>query len=575
MTAALYNQDNRFGIPACVWPAVLGGSVALHVAIVVYGLPSLSWQTEERPEPIETEVILEEGGSLFESLTAAVPDSAEAATAETAVIAPVATQPELAVASVEPVQPDANDIQSLQPVVADPGEPVAAASPAPQTVVPVSPAAEDIDRAETVVPETATVTPLSSVAPVEVHVPEAPAAAGGPAVEPLTDVVEAGPEDVPQAQVESLVPVASSNVVSGTVASGVAQQGITPVEVVPAPAAADLATAAPVEAVRPVSGVSPVALNPPTQQHSEPVATSVPDGSAVPQDEPVPVPEIQTVTSAEVEDVQAAEQEIVSIDPAQSLSPVVSPTQPETSAIAPAVPAASPAGNVPAQQVASIDPLEQVSAYVAGYNAGDCTHLSVTAAGADSASVTAFGAGIAPFLGFDRKFAEDHGYDAKIEVNLISTSQCAVIDALGLANGVEAPGLIDLDATVVPSGARVAGVIQRDLPLARIATAEGAGIALGGKGPPELYLVDDAGQIHDGRRYLLPASNAVTAGGWRFEVPVTSKSGAETETALVVAIWNRPGENRPPSFGTLPSARIVDVLGKPGVFSVAAFKVSR
>ncbi|WP_157738689.1 hypothetical protein [Labrenzia sp. VG12] len=52
-------------------------------------------------------------------------------------------------------------------------------------------------------------------------------------------------------------------------------------------------------------------------------------------------------------------------------------------------------------------------------------------------------------------------------------------------------------------------------------------------------------------------------------------SRSDSETALVLAIWNRPAANQPPRFGTLPSSRIAGILAAPGVYSLAAFKVSR
>ena len=158
----------------------------------------------------------------------------------------------------------------------------------------------------------------------------------------------------------------------------------------------------------------------------------------------------------------------------------------------------------------------------------------------------------------------------------MTRKQCALLNALGISEGIEAAGLVDLDRTVVRSGTQVSGVVQRDLPLERIASAEQSGLDLSGKGPPELYLIDNTGQIHDGREFLLPASNSQTAGGWRFRVPVTMIASDETdETALVLAIWNRPANRQPARFGRLPAERVAEILAEPGVYSLTAFKVSR
>ena len=58
--------------------------------------------------------------------------------------------------------------------------------------------------------------------------------------------------------------------------------------------------------------------------------------------------------------------------------------------------------------------------------------------------------------------------------------------------------------------------------------------------------------------------------------PVTMiASDKSDETALVLAIWNRPSERQPSRFGRLPSERVAEILAEPGVYSLTAFKVSR
>jgi len=270
-----------------------------------------------------------------------------------------------------------------------------------------------------------------------------------------------------------------------------------------------------------------------------------------------------------------AQQSFAAVGPAETVVAALAPSAPTAVSIPETSGPAGPTPLVPADAVPSIDPLARATDYVSAYDAGACAHLTVTSAGPNSAQVTAFGAGIEPFALFDKAFAADVGYEANIEVRLITRQQCPLLDALGLSGGVEAAGLVDLDRTLVRSGTRISGTIGRDLPLDRIAAAEAEGVSFNGRGPPELYLIDDAGQIHDGRDFVVPETHAVSAGRWRFTIPVTLISRQQQETALVLAIWNRTRDDQPGRFGTLPASRMGTVLENPGVYSLSAFKVSR
>ncbi len=175
----------------------------------------------------------------------------------------------------------------------------------------------------------------------------------------------------------------------------------------------------------------------------------------------------------------------------------------------------------------------------------------------------------------DKQFKTDQGFEASIEMRQVTRSQCALLEALGVSGGIEAVGLIELDRTVVRSGTNLSGVIERDLPLEQIQSATADGVPLNGMGPPEIYLIDADGQIHDGRSNILPESSSSTAGGWRFRMPVVLLSALDEEPALVLAVWNRPKDNQPGRFRTRPARDIARVLAEPGVFSLSAFKVSR
>lgn len=589
MSAALYNQDGQWGIPGYIWPAVLGTSVAVHLSILLYGLPDMAFLQDKFTPETETEVIIESGGLTFERVSAieAVPSETPDPAAPPAVTPLEAERLETPAETV-PVRPAQS--AALQPVKTEAVRPET-----PQTATIVKAQDATVDAVKGVPPQDVQTEDVQPVEPVPVANPPV-------AKETASTVVTAVPSasvSLPgvSPSVSTVAPTVSVKPVTG---AGVAVTTIetppvsSPVTVSPTgiPVTAPAAQKTALQPVQNIAAVSPSASQQATGDVA--VATAVaqtPDPvnvvaqpvapSSVPPSATMPVTSASTATAA-VQDqtgtaqaVKPLEQQVAALRPAEEEVTAIAPSRPEASSV-PAAPATSdPAESVPAAKVASIDPLAKVTDYVSGYDAGGCSHLSVLSAGPDSAAVTAYGAGIAPFAIFDQRFAADQGYEAKVEVRLVTRQQCALLDALGLSEGIEAAGLVELDRTVVQSGASVSGVIQRDLPLDRIAAAETAGVRMNGKGPPELYLIDDGGQIHDGRDYILPASNAATAGGWRFSVPVTLLSKAERETALVLAIWNRPAASQPARFGTLAPSRIADILAAPGVYSLSAFKVSR
>jgi hypothetical protein len=573
-----YNQDRQWDIPGYVWPAVLGVSAALHMSVLVYGLPALPWAQDDPLPPVETEVILESGGLPFEDL----------ARVETEFTQPLEPDTPLPAGSVEPVETIANSGSptALEAVVSEPVVTEATVNSvlevAPVTVleksvsddVPVI-VAQEVAAAET--------EPVTARPPEQVQVLH-------PAVVPQVPDTAVQAAAVPDAVI-AVTPVAPNTIAGSEVpvsGAGVSSS----VEVIPSlPVATDIGevitTAGQPEIIVSATQASPVLAPHEVEQAPSTMAGSEASPEVfVPQS---PVPEgaqinvtphtsisLDPVDAGEVQAVLPAEQQLAALQPTETETPEIAPSAPVSST----VPATQPQGelteNVAPAAVASIDPLAKVTDYVSSYATGDCTHMSVLSAGADTAEVTAFGTGITPFAIFDQRFKSDQGFEAKIELRLVTHKQCALLNALGVSEGIEAAGLIELDRTVVRSGTQVSGVVQRDLPLERIASAQQSGLDLSGKGPPELYLIDNTGQIHDGREFLLPASNSQTAGGWRFRVPVTMTASDETdETALVLAIWNRPADRQPSSFGRLPAERVAEILAEPGVYSLTAFKVSR
>ncbi|WP_299813760.1 hypothetical protein [uncultured Roseibium sp.] len=596
MSSALYNQDGQWEIPGFLWPAVLGTSVAIHISVLIYGLPDMSFLPDD-PAPLhETEVIIDSGGLTFAPVQAiesvptqtAVPSAAPAISPSES-LQPVVPQTAVATRPVQenPLQPTTSDAAS-RPDIPNPAnvqvsEAAAALKPSgtPVSAAPVTPVQQPKNLAVSPVKQTvASVQPVTNLKPSPVvSAVQAPATApiSQPGVAPVTPAVSplrpiTGQETGGVEETQTTVPLS------------VAPPDIRP----PAPAQQEFAVspAQEIVAVTPASsssvvtgGTAAVAVK--QQPNDVPAAPRPVTATAVAATGATAISNVGAssgvvqVESGTVQAVRPVEQKVASLRPTEEEVTAIAPSRPETSTLPVAPQTSDPAQGVAPVEVASIDPLAKVSGYVASYDPGECAHLTVMSAGADSAAVTAYGAGIAPFAVFDQRFAADQGYEAKIEVRLVTREQCALLDALGLSDGVEAAGLVELDRTIVPSGTHVSGLVQRDLPLDRIAAAEAAGVPLNGMGSPELYLIDDGGQIHDGRDYILPASNTLTAGAWRFSVPVTLLSGEDSETALVLAIWNRPEASQPARFGSLPAGRISDVLAAPGVYSLTAFKVSR
>ncbi len=608
MTAALYNQDGQWGIPAFVWPAVLGVSVAVHLALLIYGLAPDAAPPEDTSEDVQTEVVIESGGSAFQSVTSVeslqpettAPDIARPAEAGDVPSVPEAVAPSAPQSTAVPANEVSGeklqsvDAQAVAPLnaptdVASVAEPPSSGAASANPVVPAQ-----VQNAIQPEPSTVAVTSVSPVAVVSetsasIQAPSAisspttsPAAVPLEAIAPIEVTTEADVEAVVQAIEPGPVsaPVTLSTNSSRPTVSGIQALAAAPVQGVevirPAPVAETPDTDAPASgatATRP-SSPSVSSLRPGRAQPAAPVGPAQSNSAPAVQPGAVAGPPVQAARPS-VQAVKPAQQQIAAVSPTQSGAEVIRPSEPDTSNIPASLPASDQAEGVPPVDVASIDPLAQVSSYIAGYDAGGCTHLSVTSAGVETANVTAYGVAIDSFLRFDQKFRTDQGYEAKIEVRLITEKQCALIENLGLSEGIEAPDLVTLDKTVVRSGTALSGIIQRDLPQNRIAAASASGVPLNGRGPPELYIIDDEGRIHDGRSHILPASNAVTAGGWRFAVPVTLVSRVKEETALVLAIWNRPPENQPKRFSVLAADAISRVLAEPGVYSLSAFKVSR
>lgn len=629
MTTAIlpYSRETSDGrLSAGLWAAGLCVSLAVHFLVLVYGPPDLAPpEPLDEPKPLETEIILETGGPLFDNVASVETDPqtvtepealkaaeaaetdqiAETVAAETAVpvtseavaASPVALE-SVAEHVTEPLveTPPLDTDQSIEPLVTEPIIPFVAeptptveAIEAVETIEPAGiveetdvAAVDAVNIAETpldvigVITDDAATTPpevAGRVGPVEVvtalpdeqSAPETVPLSSNDAVQDLEEVVtavgvEAASSDpVTTNQTEQIEVVETVAAVSSDVSVALAPDNTAQAEQVSA-----------VETVPVVSADGPVGLGiETTVAVPEVVRPPAPGAGPVPVTVPEPViPE--PVSSNGV----VVDQQIASVDPLEGVD-ALAPTDLEPEPVPNAPQTTVEPDTVAPADVETLDPTERIESYVAAYQLGDCAHLTVQSAGADTALITAFGASIAPFVMFDQRFSQDQGFDASIEVRIVTRPQCQLLNALGFYQGIEVADLISLNKTLVRSGTAVSGVIGRDLPIGKIAIAEQNGVDLTGRGPPELYLVDDAGQIHDGRAYILPETNPGRAGGWKFAIPVTMLSAGNEETALVLAVWNRPKGKQPGKFGKLPASRISSVLDQPGVYSLAAFKVTR
>ncbi|WP_434052095.1 MAG: hypothetical protein RDA78_22980 [Roseibium sp.] len=634
MTVAVYNLTGEARIPAYVWTAVLGVSVALHIALLAYGI-SLKFNNDAQdPDLAQTEIVIESEGPVFETAEqvqsvvadVAQPDSVPLPAPNRTELQPVtpdvAEQTLSPAATEQPLTPAVSELQPAQVEAIRPVESETAVSgavpPRLQDVVaaevvqskPVG--AEEAETAAQPIADTAVAAPVEKVVAARpetaVEVQQNSSGVASPAatvvtgISPDVVVVEAVPEETaPSAAepdtvvaIESAVPELAGNevaVVTSVQPSVQAAQDAIPSAVTPP----QVSVAPPVETV--TAATSPVPVT--TTTSSAPLAaitagtsavqtvtsTEATQSVAVAASAPVSQVESETVAAANAEPVQAApanvqavtpaEEQLAAVQPSQIISPSVLPSDPETSSVPPAPTVAVPEPSVPPEDVPTIDPLAKVTKYVANYDIGSCAHITVLAAGTDTAEILAFGVGIPRFMEFYSKFQGAQGYDPDMQVRPISNGQCAVLDTLETSKGIEAPGLVQLARTNIRSGSQLAGVIQRDLPIGRIAQAEAAGLELNGKGPPELYLIDRDGQIHDAREYVQPENSTDRIGGWRFSFPLSFPGNEENEYSLILTIWNRPKENQPAPFTKRAAGRIASVLEKPGVYSIEAFKVSR
>lgn len=620
MTAAVYNQTGDSRIPAPVWTAVLGVSVAAHAAFLIYGLPKLDWQASELPKPIETEIVIQSEDLFFEATSpvesvlsdAAVPDAASVQPSETLSDAVSPTTPTQALTaadqSVRPEETQAADAASVRPETlaatsSDNGELVA-----PEQLEAASAQVATTAQADTVSAVDVEAVPEQAAAPLEAASQQSVAVTSPEAVvvigqSNVTDVVQAIPEepvfdalqsvqDVVTPETQTVETLASSTQTSDPAPVAVATAAPTSVQAAntSAPAVAHTVTPSASSVVvtsQPVSPSSSTAVTPNSNTvvapvSSAPIASSpvvVSSNSSANQVSAVVVPSSSAspvqVQSGTVQAVSPVEEQVAAVQPSEVDLAALNPSDPNPSNV-PAAPISSdPAANVPPEDVPTIDPLAEVTEYVSGYDIGQCAHLTVVSAGTDTAQIIAFGAIIPSFVEFYGRFEKDNGYEADLQVRPISRSQCSVLDEIDTSNGIESPGLVELERTVVRSGTRLIGVIQRDLPLGRIAQAEAAGLELNGKGPPELYLIDREGQIFDGRSYIRAETSTAAIGGWRFSIPVAFPSNEQDEYNLILAIWNRPKQNQPAAFTKLPASRIASVLEKPGVYSIEAFRMSR
>ena len=527
MTVAVYNLAGEARIPAYVWTAVLGVSVAVHIALLVYGI-SLQFTDAQDPDIAQTEIVIESEGPVFETAEqvqsvvaeAAQPDAVAPQTPSETALQPVlpddieqALTPsvsELEPAQIEPVRPVENET-SVSGVVAPVVQETVEAETAP--IAPTEQVAPD--TLDTVVPPAETAAASTPVEPVAVAQPEtaaqveqnnsniAPSEATVVAgVAPDVVVVEAIPEDAPPSASEpetivavpSVVPAQTGNEVA-VVTSVQPTTQVAPQTVDSAVRPPEASVAPPVETVTAATRPAPVA----TTASSVPVtavspsagavqtvtSTEVTQDVAVAASAPVSQIESETVPAASANPVQVApgnvqavvpaEEQIAAVQPSEIISPSVLPSDPEASSVAPAPTVSDPEPSVPPDDVPTIDPLAKVTAYVSDYDIGSCAHITVLAAGTDTAEILAFGVGIPRFMEFYSKFQGTQGYDPDMQVRPISNGQCAVLDTLETSKGIEAPGLVQLARTDIRSGSQLTGVIQRDLPIGRIAQAEAAG----------------------------------------------------------------------------------------------------
>ncbi len=121
------------------------------------------------------------------------------------------------------------------------------------------------------------------------------------------------------------------------------------------------------------------------------------------------------------------------------------------------------------------EPQDSILRYIRQSKLGPCTHIRLVKYDATSALVDAFGDSIPPFQEFDQNFKDSNGFEAQINLQLISPSQCPLVDlADAVAPRDEGKLRFQLDKDLIKPGEVLSGAVTgldgRDLRIYLVAS---------------------------------------------------------------------------------------------------------
>ena len=165
-----------------------------------------------------------------------------------------------------------------------------------------------------------------------------------------------------------------------------------------------------------------------------------------------------------------------------------------------------------------LDAIGRQLAWLRSYDAGPCTFILPTAAGAETVAIEAYGKEIGPFTALLSAFTTEHGQEPDIGVRIVNDPQCPVVDyAASLRSSPTLPVSVVLEnaSDVLRSGETVAGRIE----------------GLAGRAV-SLFLVNGAGGATNLRSFLSRASDGTTS----FSFTVNLAAGAEPTPQVLLAV---------------------------------------
>ncbi|GLS42214.1 serine/threonine-protein kinase [Methylobacterium brachythecii] len=187
----------------------------------------------------------------------------------------------------------------------------------------------------------------------------------------------------------------------------------------------------------------------------------------------------------------------------------------------PQLAALPPVSNPPAktEPPPAVTGMERVAAYTRDYRGGSCFYLNPTTSSAKETDIEGFGVNQQAFKAFDEAFRNAFGFEAHIQLRLIESGQCPVVDLLSAqakAKPANVP-LLTVDSDQIRSGEELRGSVD----MAQTSNLK-------------LLLVEGDGTVHD-LEPSLKRSGGKSSFAVRLEKPALGKSKPQLLVAVASA----------------------------------------